>query len=363
MGFKNVDWRKGHPDEGWDIEAECPVYHPGGERREIWYIQCKRYSLRSGVPPTKIDTKRIEMLSKKPDCLLLITNSHFLPKAKDWARSEHPFRVGLWEGEKLEALICRDTILIERYFPELLIQSKDNFFHSLTHLLRGSLMSLYGAFDYAQSISHQKSTALNEMQTAFSDIGAAIEQVTRQVDRFEYIIELDSPYFIRAQRQMNLKTILSECIQAFDSSAKIRHTPIDFSCPNNVPIQADTNTIKVAFQELIENAINYSFSGHPIKVDCIVNQIDGNVTTIITNLGIGIHPDEQLKVFEKYYRGKSRDVRRFVPGLGVGLALSRSIIEGHQGTITIESIQETSHVVSDRSFHKTTVNIVLPLLT
>jgi hypothetical protein len=191
LGFRDVDWRKGHPDEGWDIESKYDVQYPTGPETEIWYVQCKRYALDHGVPPTKIDTKRLEMQARRPTCLLLITNSFFLPKVKDWAKSCVGYRVELWEGERLEGLIRQHGNLVLKYFPEI-AKSKGDLIAQVTHALRASLQHVMSHVFYLESLVCYEEGISDDFKHKLADITNATRLMAREYERFYFFSTMET---------------------------------------------------------------------------------------------------------------------------------------------------------------------------
>lgn len=100
-----------------------------------------------------------------------------------------------------------------------------------------------------------------------------------------------------------------------------------------VVIRGNEYLLKVAFSNLIENACKFSAG----KQCCItISFPDGSMVLRFSDKGIGIPTHELDRVFEPFYRGENR---QYAPGNGIGLSLTRKIIDLHHGTITVESRQ------------------------
>lgn len=361
LRFNNVDWRKGHPDEGWDIEAECDVLHPGGSRHERWYVQCKRYSLSSGVPPSKIDTKRIEMLSDKPDCLLLITNSYFLPKVKDWSKSEHPFRVELWDGNVLESLILRHAPIVEKYFPEISQQLMDDHICLLEHMIRSSLQRLLSNLSYVKYIIYGKQDKISsELSEAFDKLYNDRQEVERQIARFSLTYQLDYGPIVRKKRKLDLAPLIKHSVEKFSKVAHYANIRIVLKGHNRILVKGDQSLLEILFDDIIDNAVKYAYPGTEVcvKYDLDDEAKQAKITT--SNTGVGIPTEEISKVFEKYYRSEQAYIHSVV-GLGIGLTLCKRIAEEHGGSISLESQAAKSMSPQQRLAWLTYCSVYLPL--
>ena len=115
-----------------------------------------------------------------------------------------------------------------------------------------------------------------------------------------------------------------------------------------IPVKADANLIVQVIVNLIDNAVKYSEENTPISV--CVSREDTVAVVSVADHGTGIPQDEKEKVFDMFYTGGSRssDSRR---SLGLGLALCRSIINAHGGSISI----------SDNTPEGTVVHFQLPI--
>lgn len=99
-------------------------------------------------------------------------------------------------------------------------------------------------------------------------------------------------------------------------------------------VQGDRTALQHAIQNVIENAAKYSPPESPIDVECA--QLNGSHLVEVRDRGIGIPREEQARIFDKFYRGR-HVAGMNVQGVGVGLALVRHIIEGHGGSIAVDS--------------------------
>jgi signal transduction histidine kinase len=87
-------------------------------------------------------------------------------------------------------------------------------------------------------------------------------------------------------------------------------------------------------RNLLTNAAKYSRSGAPIEV--VARRHGGRVRVEVRDHGAGIPASETKRIFDKFERVEARD-RRGVPGLGLGLYLSRGIVEAHGARLTVTS--------------------------
>jgi len=109
--------------------------------------------------------------------------------------------------------------------------------------------------------------------------------------------------------------------------------PYAASTPGLPPVRADLQRAREVLVHLLENANWYSGRDKPIVVSAENN--GGLVTFSVADQGPGIDTLEQGLIFDKFYRG--RDQRTVVQGTGMGLPISKAIVEAHGGTISVTS--------------------------
>ena len=103
--------------------------------------------------------------------------------------------------------------------------------------------------------------------------------------------------------------------------------------PELPAVVADAEMIGKVLSNLIENASKYSAAGSAITVTAA--HVGGAVLLSVADRGIGIDPAEQPLVFDRLFR--SRTQAGVTPGTGMGLAISRAIVESHHGSLSVVS--------------------------
>ena len=101
-----------------------------------------------------------------------------------------------------------------------------------------------------------------------------------------------------------------------------------------VCVLADPERIGQVLRNLLSNAAKYSPEGTPIELRVIGKE--GRVRIEVADHGQGIHPDDVPRIFEKFGRGRDRE-RHKMPGVGLGLYLSRRIVRGHGSELTLQT--------------------------
>jgi PAS domain S-box-containing protein len=136
--------------------------------------------------------------------------------------------------------------------------------------------------------------------------------------------------------RVKLKDLLQD---AFDTCVRNdRDNDLDFKLdlpPEIGPVAVDKELMRIAINNLLTNAIKYNKQGGVVTLSA--EETESSVRIIVRDTGIGIDSGEVKKIFEKFYRSDSSEVRKRV-GHGMGLALAREIVRLHQGTLSVNSI-------------------------
>jgi PAS domain S-box-containing protein len=114
---------------------------------------------------------------------------------------------------------------------------------------------------------------------------------------------------------------------------QIEETDATITADSLPTVEADGNQMTQLFQNLLSNAIDYS-GDDPPRIHVSVETRDDAYAVAVVDEGVGVPPDQHERVFEVFTRGERRDDD---DGTGIGLAICKRIVEGHGGTIWVES--------------------------
>jgi signal transduction histidine kinase len=101
------------------------------------------------------------------------------------------------------------------------------------------------------------------------------------------------------------------------------------------PVAADRDALEQAVLNLLSNAMK--FSGEARDIELGLARENGEVVMRVADHGIGIAPEEQVRIFEKFYRVSTPETQP-IPGTGLGLALVAQIAIAHGGRVTVDSV-------------------------
>ena len=132
---------------------------------------------------------------------------------------------------------------------------------------------------------------------------------------------------------VQLRRLVREAVEQAQRRTETHWFVMDL--PAELPrVWADPRRIRQVLSNLLENAIKYSPDGGEIAVRCEVDA--SNVMTTIADQGIGIPPEMQARIFDRFFQVDGASTRQ-VGGSGLGLAIVKGIVEAHHGTVWVES--------------------------
>lgn len=203
--------------------------------------------------------------------------------------------------------------------------------------------------DTISDISHQLKTPLaalkmyNEIMQDEKAGNDVVESFTlkseRELIRMETLIQnllklarLDADSISLEKKTQNLKEFLEETTKGFRTRADLEGKSILLRCDENIAFSFDEEWLLEAVGNIIKNALDHTNAKDKIEIQCDETPLLTTIT--ITDNGTGIHTEDIHHIFKRFYRSRfSKDNQ----GIGIGLALSKAIVEKHGGTITVES--------------------------
>ena len=222
-------------------------------------------------------------------------------------------------------LFVRGELIRKRSFES---DVKDVFLADVVHELKTPLAA---AKAQAQLALHQ----LGEQRTDATTV-RALRLISQQIDRLNRLVgdlleasRLESGSIELEPAELDLAALLEEMRNRMQPLGD-RH-PIRVTSPEKLPITADRDRLEQVIANLLSNAIRYSPDGGPIDISAGV--VGNRVHIQIRDSGLGIPKEHQQLVFERFGRAHGSAFG----GLGLGLAISRGIVERHGGRIWVES--------------------------
>lgn len=161
----------------------------------------------------------------------------------------------------------------------------------------------------------------------------------RLVDDLFELAQIDAGVLRLDLEPASLHDLISDTLSSFQPQAEHQGTRLVGEVSEDVdPVLIDPPRLQRVLQNLIGNALRYTPTGGTVSLRAVLR---GEMVRVeITDTGQGITPEELPHIFERSFRGDESRMRpetKGVPGAGLGLAIARSLIEAHGGTIGVES--------------------------
>lgn len=209
-------------------------------------------------------------------------------------------------------------------------ERKNDFIGMVSHELKTPLTSMLA---YQQILRKKLVGSTDEFtRVALDKSNQQIRKMTSMINGFLNISHLESGKIKLKKETFDMRLLLEELIEDFHMITNT-HRIVLHACEHAM-LHADREKISSVVSNLISNAIKYSPHGKLIEVSC--GSRDENIQVSIRDEGMGIKEEDRKRLFERFYR-ISTSHRENISGFGIGLYLSKEIVERHGGKIWVES--------------------------
>jgi heavy metal sensor kinase len=175
----------------------------------------------------------------------------------------------------------------------------------------------------------------SEYREALQHILLEADRTTKLIEELLSLARADSGREALDLRPMDLAASVQESAASWRQVAAVRDLQFEERVEaQSLPVLGDEAALRRAVDILLDNAFKYTSS--PGKVLLRAEEKDGRAIVSVEDTGAGIAPEDQAKIFERFYRvdkARSRDLG----GAGLGLAIAQWIVQLHQGSIAVES--------------------------
>lgn len=212
---------------------------------------------------------------------------------------------------------------------------KDDFLSTISHELRTPLTAVEG---FATTLRRRWDDISDDARRDF------VARIERQANSLHGLIRelldfsrLQSGRFSAHGAPLDVSSMVAETVHRLDAQLAGHDVKVDV--PADLVCYADPLALDRVLENLLTNAARYSPDGTPILVRAGIPReagMAGWVELAVIDAGIGIPASEQARVFQRFYRGQSDEVRK-VRGTGVGLAVVKELVEANGGDVSVKS--------------------------
>lgn len=228
----------------------------------------------------------------------------------------------------------KHTLAQRKLEAELAEQRKNDLVVYLAHDLKTPLTSVIGYLNLLRD-ENQISEELREKYLSISLEKA--ERLEDLINEFFEITRFNLSNITLAYSRVNLTRMLEQLTYEFKPMLLDKNLECVLEVAPDISVKYDVDKIQRVFDNLLRNAVNYSFDNGTVHIAVIQNE--ENIIIKFTNQGNNIPKEKLERIFEQFYR---LDTARSSKsgGAGLGLAIAKEIVELHGGTITAKSENE-----------------------
>ncbi len=212
--------------------------------------------------------------------------------------------------------------------------AKSQFLATMSHELRTPLNAIIG---FADIISRQYLGSIGnaKYQEYANDIRFSGEHLLSLIDNILDISTIEAGRRALTKEMIDIAEIISESVNIVTNAARASHVDlVVLPAGSDVRLYADERAIRQILLNVLSNSLKFTPAGGKIEISA--GATEKAVTIRIDDTGIGISQDKLADITEPFSRGE-RDPHKTVEGWGLGLAITKSLIENHDGTLDITS--------------------------
>ncbi len=184
-------------------------------------------------------------------------------------------------------------------------------------------------------LTERSPTPLDENQRRLlGTIRENIERVTAFADAFLDLAKIEAGMMEYKLAILDVTALIRKAVDDASVLARSRNITIRLHAGTSEAIMADAEKCSHIFGNLLNNAVKYTGDGGSVEVS--VHPSTASVRIDVSDTGVGISEDDLPKIFTKFFRA-SNAVRGKTKGTGLGLALVKALVEGHGGTVGVQS--------------------------
>lgn len=211
-------------------------------------------------------------------------------------------------------------------------KAKSEFLSITSHELRSPITPIKGQLEMLDAEYFGKLT--DEQKKSVQIAVRNLKRLDKIIEDFLEISRIEAARLKFEFEPVELETLIREVCQSMETFAPEKKVEFRISGEQLPVIRADPNRIAQVLRNLIGNAIK--FSNDPVEIEITAIPYYDSIAIRIRDNGSGISPEDQTRLFEPFFQS-NRTLNRSLQGVGLGLAISKGIVESQGGKIEVKS--------------------------
>jgi len=240
--------------------------------------------------------------------------------------------LGLFGDQAVAALTTAELVAQQRKAVEQLERlnaAKSDFVSIVSHEFRTPLTGIQGFSE----LIRDETLSVEEMKEYAGDINTDAQRLNRMITEMLDLDRMESGRMTLNRERTDLNAILAETAERLAQGAPRHQIRLQLD-PKLPLVDLDRDKVSQVMLNLLSNAVKYSPNGGEIA---ITTRIEGDMVHVfVRDAGLGIPADSLEKVFDRFSRLES-GATRYIQGTGLGLPITRQIVEMHGGRAWVES--------------------------
>jgi len=247
------------------------------------------------------------------------------------ARGEAGTRAPVSGPQEVRALASSFNTMADRV--EAARQSQRDFVANVSHELKTPLTSIQG---FSQALLDGTASTPETAARAARVVHEEAERMRRMVDELLTLARFDAGQMVMARDPVELGPLLRACVEKLAPQAQAAEVALELDVPDRLLVTGDADRLAQVLSNLLDNGVAHTPAGGSVAVAARRAGEGHFVEVTVTDTGRGIPADALPRIFERFYQVDK--ARRRSRGAGLGLAITKEIVEAHGGTITAESV-------------------------
>jgi len=210
---------------------------------------------------------------------------------------------------------------------------KAEFVANVSHELRTPLAAISHIGEKLSLGRYRSSAERKEFYALLGKETSRLRNLIEEVLDFSKMMAGKSSY---KKSPFDWAVLVQEALEHFEPQAAAKGFAIAFTLDaDRLPVVGDARAILQAVLNVLDNAVKYSGSSR--KIEVVAGRRADNAFLSVRDYGIGISDDDKARIFEKFYRGKTAVQEGLSGGVGLGLAMVKHIVKGHDGRVQVDN--------------------------